>query len=273
MISLGILKVVNKLFPAKNVGGRKSPQDYSLTEYAWAQRDYEQIRHLLPLENKVVLDAGCGLGGRTAYYSEQGATSITGIDIDENHISFSKEFMTIRNISNVKLLVANFIDIPLESNQFDVVIMNDVVEHIRVEFLEKAFLELKRLLKPGGKLFLEFPPWTSPYAAHLYDQIAIPWCHLLFPEKTLLTFIENKNAGERMGRLSSIEHFHELNRLNKKPFIRMMKKLGFTQVYYNQKIIKNLNFLKIIPGISELATNRIAGIYTKETPDPGKIIS
>ena len=67
-----------------------------------------------------------------------------------------------------------------------------------------------------------------------------------------------------MGKSSSIEHFKELNKLNKKPFIKMMKKLDFVEVHFRQVIIKNLNFLKVIPGISELATNRIVAVYTKK---------
>ena len=264
MISLTILKTINKLFPPKKVEGRKSPQEYSLAEYGWAKRDYERYKDILPLKDKIVLDAGCGLGGRTAYYSEKGATSIVGIDMDESHIKYAREFAEFKKIKNTTFQVANFIDIPLESDQFDVIILNDVMEHIRIDYLERALPELRRVLKPGGRLFLEFPPWTSPFAAHLYDQISIPWCQFLFREKTLLKFIETKSTGTRMGNLSSIEHFKELNRLNKKPFIKMMKRLDFVEVHFRQVIIKNLNFLKVIPGISELATNRIVAVYTKK---------
>lgn len=258
-----ILESINKLFPPKKVEGRKSPLDYSLAEYGWAQRDYERYKDILPLKDKVVLDAGCGLGGRTAYYSEKGAKSIIGIDMDENHIKYAKEFADFKKIHNTTFLVANFIDIPLESNQFDVIILNDVLEHIRIDYIERALPELRRVLKPGGKLFLEFPPWTSPFAAHLYDQISIPWCQFLFREKTMLKYIENKKSGTRMGNLSSIEHFKELNRLNKKPFIKMMKRLNFVEIHFQQRIIKNMNFLKLIPILNEFATNRIVAVYTK----------
>lgn len=267
MSYISILETLNKLVPPKKVEGRKSPLEYSLAEYGWAQRDYERYKKILPLENKVVLDAGCGLGGRTAYYSEKGAESIVGIDMDENHIKYSKEFAVYKNIKNTSFLVANFIDIPLESNHFDVIILNDALEHIRIDYLERALPELKRVLKPGGKLFLEFPPWTSPFAAHLYDQIAIPWCQYLFPERTLIKYIETKNTGTRLGNLSSIEHFKELNRLNKKPFIKLMQKLNFIELHFQQRIIKNLNFLKVVPILNEFITNRIVAIYTKKDDD------
>src|SRR5674476_698103 len=112
MISLTILKTINKLFPPKKVEGRKSPKEYSLAEYGWAKRDYERYKDILPLKDKIVLDAGCGLGGRTAYYSEKGATSIVGIDMDENHIKYAKEFAEYKKIKNITFQLANFIDIP-----------------------------------------------------------------------------------------------------------------------------------------------------------------
>jgi len=267
MSYLSILKTLNKIFPPKQYEGRKSTQEYSLAEYGWAKRDYELYKDLLPLESKVVLDAGCGLGGRTAYYSEKGAASIVGIDMDENHIKFSKEFAAFKELKNATFLVANFINIPFESNHFDVIILNDVLEHIRIDYLEQALPELRRVLKPGGKLFLEFPPWTSPYAAHLYDQISMPWCQYLFPEKALIQYIEKYNTGNRNGTLSPVEHFKELNRLNKKPFIQLMKKSGLVEIHFQQKIIKNMNFLKVIPFLNEFATNRIVGIYTKKDAD------
>ena len=263
MNNLSLLSIINSLFPPKKLEGRKSSIEYSATEYNWAVKGYEPYKSMLPLENKVVLDAGCGLGGRTVYYSEKGPKSIVGIDIDADRIKFAKEFADYRNVKNISFLIANLTDIPFNSNHFDVIIMNDVLEHVRIDYLEKTLIELKRILKPGGRLFLEFPPWTSPFAAHLYDKISIPWCQFLFREKVLINYIESNKTVTPYGRLSYIEHFKELNRLNKKPFIKMMQKLNFLEVHFNQIIIKKLNFLKVLPIINEFATNRIVGIYTK----------
>lgn len=265
--SFKIIDSLNKLFPRTKVEGRGNTLEYSLAEYGWAQKDYERYKDILPLENKVVLDAGCGLGGRTVYYSEKGAESIVGIDIDENHIKFSKEFAAYKKVKNISFMVANFIDIPLESNKFDVIILNDVLEHIRTEYLEPALLELKRVLKPGGTLLLEFPPWTSPFAAHLYDHISIPWCHYLFSERVLIEYVESKNLEDRFGKLSSIEHFKELNKLKRREFIKLMQQVNFVELHFQRRIIKNLNFLKVVPILNDFVTNRIVAAYTKKVAD------
>lgn len=47
---------------------------------------------LIPnLENKVVLDIGCGMGNFAAYCISQGAKHVTGIDISSNMIAHAKK--------------------------------------------------------------------------------------------------------------------------------------------------------------------------------------
>jgi hypothetical protein len=42
------------------------------------------------------------------------------------------------------------------------------------------------VLRPGGRLYVNFPPYYHPYGAHLSDAIYIPWVHLFFSERTLI---------------------------------------------------------------------------------------
>ena len=47
---------------------------------------------LLPsLQNKIVLDIGCGIGDFAAYCIHQGAKQVTGIDISSNMITHAKK--------------------------------------------------------------------------------------------------------------------------------------------------------------------------------------
>lgn len=65
---------------------------------------------------------------------------------------------------------------------FDLIVCHDVVEHIPEK--GKMLLALKRLLAPGGRLFVAFPAWQMPFGGH--QQIArscvvshLPFVHLL----------------------------------------------------------------------------------------------
>lgn len=51
---------------------------------------------------------------------------------------------------------------PLESNSFDHVLMQDVLEHVREPF--KVMAELHRVLRPGGRLQLRTPHFSSTLA-------------------------------------------------------------------------------------------------------------
>jgi hypothetical protein len=43
-----------------------------------------------------------------------------------------------------------------------------------------------RVIARHGRLYLRFPTWLSAWAAHLDGWINVPWCQLLFSERTLI---------------------------------------------------------------------------------------
>ena len=78
--------------------------------------------------------------------------------------------------------MGNAIKTDFKDNSFDVVIMNDFMEHVSDP--EKVLEEAIRLVSPGGRIYINFPPYYHPFGAHLSDAINMPWCHLFFKDKT-----------------------------------------------------------------------------------------
>jgi len=64
------------------------------------------------------------------------------------------------------------------------VILNDAFEHIPDS--EKLLSECVRVLVPGGRVYVDFPPYGHLFGAHLSDAIGIPWVHVFFSDKTLI---------------------------------------------------------------------------------------
>ena len=77
------------------------------------------------------------------------------------------------------------------SNYFDIVYSHNAFEHI--SDLRRAWSEIVRVLRPGGRIFCHFAPiWTHSFGHHCYEEMdknvrcAIPpYGHLYLPKKDL----------------------------------------------------------------------------------------
>jgi ubiquinone/menaquinone biosynthesis C-methylase UbiE len=259
-----ILLFINQFFPKKKVQGRESTAAYSDAQYAWARKSLALHAPYVDLKGKVMLDAGCGPGGKTVYFSEQGVKSITGVDIDPDRIELAKAYAASKNASLPQFMVGNLAALPFESDHFDVIFLNDVVEHIERPILVAALKECKRVLKPRGRICIEFPPWTSYDAAHLYDYIHMPWCHVFFSDRTLMNVMKKLAPHKpEVGTLSYEAHYYELNKLTIGEFRSMVNELGFSIVHLDQLILFQQQFLKHIPILGKYLTRRVTAVLSK----------
>lgn len=164
-------------------------KNYSEWEYENAHRalssfspEYSQYDIL---KDKTVLDLGCGGGGKSIFYAESGADHVYGLDINEEFTQKAVKFAEEKNLtSKTTFSVGNACDMPYEDDSFDTIIMNDFFEHVSEP--EKALKECFRVLKSGGKIFINFPPYSHPWGEHLNDAINIPWVHVFFSEDSMI---------------------------------------------------------------------------------------
>lgn len=105
------------------------------------------LRHT-PLTNLTVLDIGCGGGILCEAMAKVGA-SVTGIDAEKEAIQTAKEHAATQH------LAIQYYSTPVELYQnehYDVITCMEMLEH--VENPAMVLEHCKRLLKPGGFLFL-----------------------------------------------------------------------------------------------------------------------
>ena len=236
-----ILNYINKYFPPPKKHYRESPELYIQKQYNWAEISLSFFGDEISLKEKAVLDAGCSLGGKTMYYSDFDPSFIVGVDIDSVRLNFAQNYVKKMH-KKINFTRASIAELPFDSNYFDIVFLDDVVEHIDTKLLSNAIKECKRVLKPSGKICLEFPPWESHDASHLYDYIRIPWSHLIFSDKALFNVVTEKDKIATFGNSDSWEHYMQLNRITVNQFLDIVKYNGLKIHKFKRRMIKNLSF-------------------------------
>jgi tRNA (mo5U34)-methyltransferase len=119
------------------------------SDWKW-DRLKEQIA---PLENRTVLDVGCGNGYHCWRMAGAGARFVLGVD---SHLLFTMQYWAIRHfLKTPPVFVAPLAleDLPTELKAFDSVFSMGVLYHRRSPF--DHLYGLKDCLRPGGELVLE----------------------------------------------------------------------------------------------------------------------
>lgn len=119
--------------------------------------------------NALVYDIGCG-NGRNMMNSK---IKFIGIDNCENFISICKS-------KNLNVINSNITNIPLENNSCDAIICIAVFHQLsNYENRINALLEMKRLIKSGGKILLSVWSINQPQKTRRtfdkYGDNIVPW--------------------------------------------------------------------------------------------------
>jgi ubiquinone/menaquinone biosynthesis C-methylase UbiE len=129
----------------------RSAEDYRAMQRYFAEATLSELEERgIHLKKLTVLELGAGSGG----YSQvlhQAAEFLVSSDLHEEPI-FEK--------LNIPFVLLNVLDpLPFKSEFFDFVYCSSLIEHVSDP--DKLLSESWRVLKPGGSLYLSFPPFYS----------------------------------------------------------------------------------------------------------------
>lgn len=133
---------------------QKTKDDYNLIAEDFSRTRWNIWKEFNVFANYIndgdkILDAGCG-NGRLLELLKDKKIDYIGVDISENLVKIAKEKYPSNNF-----LTADALNLPFPDNYFDKVFSIAVLHTVpSKEFRQKALLELKRVLKPQGLLFL-----------------------------------------------------------------------------------------------------------------------
>lgn len=130
----------------------------------------EFIGQLTPGPAHRVLDVGCGIGGTSRFIAHHYGCHVSGIDLTPEFIDTGRALCKwVRLNKLVELDVADALDMPFDSGQFDMAVML----HVGMNIPDKAgvFVEVYRLLKPDA-LFGVYDVMKTGDEALTYP---VPW--------------------------------------------------------------------------------------------------
>lgn len=156
-----------------------------------------------------VAEIGSAEGGVLVAFAEEGAKECLATDIATERLE------TGRVISQKGGIDIEYTDHDIifdePKNQwvenYDLVLLRDVIEHL--DHTETALSNIKKTIKPGGRLYVTFPPYYSAFGGHQHTVAnqtgKLPFIHLL-PKAIFHKLISS-------GRPRDIEEVHRLENI------------------------------------------------------------
>lgn len=149
------------------VGG--SSDDFLAVKLDWL------LRHVLPPEQQRVglklLDYGCGRGDLLSLMARRGIRlDMYGSDISSGMLKEGAKIWPAQLAPGPQFLQQDGAKVPLDDDAVDLVIISSVLHHVPIEARNAVYAELRRVLKPRGRVVVfehnPFNPVTRYVVAH-----------------------------------------------------------------------------------------------------------
>src|ERR1700679_1275746 len=155
----------NPAFHRSRLLSRMDHAEYALMDAAEDRMWWYRALHARLLDNLAavhgrVLDAGCGTGGFLALLRQR-RPDLTGFGVEWDPTAASRT----RDKSGAAVVRGSVNALPFASGGFDAAISADVLCHAAVD-PAAALAELKRVLRPGGRLIVNMPAYQWLLSAH-----------------------------------------------------------------------------------------------------------
>lgn len=144
-------------------------------------RAYDRIRSV----PGPALDVGCGVG--FALHALQHHFALESFGVDVSPIAVSRAREQLGSANRVACIEAG--RIPHADSTFGIVTCFDVLEHLDVADIESLLVELRRVLRPGGLMYLTIATRASSSVDHLGVNLhrtvrdATWWRNMLSPDE------------------------------------------------------------------------------------------
>ncbi|MEX2159801.1 MAG: class I SAM-dependent methyltransferase [Dehalococcoidia bacterium] len=131
------------------MAGTKSDEQFEES----GRHDAQQLGRFVAQDSRV-LDLGCGIG-RVMLYLAPRCAELYGVDVSSRMLGRARA--RLRDVPNAQLSRVSGRDLRvLPDDYFDFAYSLQVLQHVEREDVMRYFAELMRVLRPGGRAYLQF---------------------------------------------------------------------------------------------------------------------
>ncbi len=233
------------------------------------------INQQLQTKNLAILDLGSGEGGTSKVFSQD--NFVVSLDLSlirlnrQKELVISSESSSEKSSTNTKnrflssfemtepnLVNASALQIPFANSSFDLIIIQDVIEHLNDT--NSFLIEIKRVLKPNGIIYLSTPNKYSLFNFISDPHFGLPAVSVLARESIKKYFLRyfRKNDYDRndIAQLLSLNEL--INFFGKEFSVSLNTKLSVCELFNGNKGIVWSDFhLKLISFCKAIKLNKL----------------
>jgi ubiquinone/menaquinone biosynthesis C-methylase UbiE len=95
---------------------------------------------------------------------KQGAARAIGVEYAEAAVALARRTLEVHEVNDrAEVVLADARAMPIDDGIADLVTMLDVVEHLTDDEIARSLAEIRRILRPGGRLFIHTFPTRTIY--------------------------------------------------------------------------------------------------------------
>lgn len=219
---------------------------------AKTKNDYTNIRPnsdvlttLIELNGKRVVDIGCGEGTLVRLMARHGA-KVFGVDTNPAQLEKARAENTV---SHEIFYEGTAEHLPFDDACMDVCVFFNSLHHVEVDVMEAALGEARRILKPGGILYVSEPLAHGPHfelMAPVHDETEVR-------AKAQTTLDNAENLG--FEKIDEITHTHMVKLADFAAFAERMLRINPGRADEFQKLEANLK--KLFNSLGEKGSNGV----------------
>lgn len=129
------------------------------------QRIANVLSLLPPLDGRVLVDIGCGMGTFTVEAARRGARAL-GVDFAPEALPAAAAVARAEGAEQAWFARADAVRMPLRDQSADVVVAADITEHLDDATLRGVLGDVRRVLRSGGSLVV-----YTPENSHIFERL------------------------------------------------------------------------------------------------------